>query len=456
MRILIILTQDQYVRNYIQTGAFDALRRGHECLILLADPTRQLDEMRDVPGFIGVVRVDKETERAHYDLFNTLTWYHRSRSRTFRYRFSRLYRSYPYTTPRNVLRNLRGLIKAARYVLLGNHVVGRVTIPRMIDRLPINADLVRALGEVQPDLVVMPSSASDPIGNDLVRLSQKSSFRSLFLVDNWDNLSSKSVFWATPDFLGVWGDQSRDHAAEIHGIAREQVFLLGTPRFESYYQVRTMATPGPFPFPYVLFCGSALPFDELGALHRLDDEVDRYPDVYRDLKIVYRPHPYRQPRLSPDTFRESDFRHTVIDRQVADAYHRRDNTFQPPLAYYPALLASARLVVGPLTTMLVESLLCATPVLGITYDDGIHYTSPHNAYRFYMHFEGIEGIRGLRLVSDADRLGDELRQLIVAPPTLVPDEIDASLQYFLYKDDMSYGERLAQAVSRIAMWPGAA
>ena len=162
----------------------------------------------------------------------------------------------------------------------------------MIRRLGVNADLERVLREVRPDLVLLPCSAYDPIGNDLARLAPSLGFKTLFLVDNWDNLSSKSIFWAKPDFLGVWGEQSRDHAERIHDIGRERVFLLGTPRFESYYAVdKTSPGTKAYPFPYILFCGSALAFDELSALRLLDDELSRRPDLYGGTKVVYRPHP---------------------------------------------------------------------------------------------------------------------------------------------------------------------
>lgn len=443
MRLLIVLGSDEYVRNYAQTDAFRALRRDHDVHVLLADRCKQ-----DVLGSARFA-VDKALEKQHYELFNVLTWRHRRRSRTFRYRFSRFYRTYPNDSLRNVWRNLTGLRSAARYVALGNRVVAPLAIPRMIENIPINPSLECAVAEIAPDLALMPCSAYDPIGNDLVRLGHAQGFRTLFLVDNWDNLSSKSIFWAVPDFLGVWGEQSREHATRIHDIPPDRVSLLGTPRFEGYYAQRTTPAASPYPFPYILFAGVALAFDELSALRRLDAELAAHSEVYGDLKIVYRPHPHRQPRLCPDEFREDDFRHVVLDRQVADAYYQKAAVF-PSLDYYPALLANARVVVCPLTTMLIEALVCGTPVLAITYDDGLHYTSPHNAYRYYLHFEGIERIRGLTLAGDPARLGAQLRALVRSPPAVSQAEIDASLRHFLYDDARRYADRLGEVVAKLA------
>ena len=319
MKILIVLSQDEYIRNYCQTGAFESLQRDHECYILVADRCTQAETLRNLPGYLGKLKTDASLDNAHYDLFNVLTWQHRKTSRTFYFRFSRLYKTFPNNRWTNIIHNLRGLKKAARYVLLGNRAVGKFAIPRLIARCPVNPDLDRVEQTLQPDLVLLPCSAYDPIGNDLARLGSSRGFRTLFLVDNWDNLSSKSIFWATPDFLGVWGEQSREHATSIHGIAAERLFLLGTPRFENYYTANKKQMPSPYPFPYVLFCGVALAFNEVEALRLLDEEIYRHPELYGDLRIVYRPHPQRQQRHCPDVVREEDFHRVVLDQQVKDA-----------------------------------------------------------------------------------------------------------------------------------------
>jgi glycosyltransferase involved in cell wall biosynthesis len=457
VKLLIVIGRDEYARNYGQTQAFAPLLQQHECHLLIADRCSLAHDAFGVPpSLVTVLKTDDRVDHAHHEIFNILTWNQRRKSRTFYYRFSRYYRTYPYDSPRNLVRNLKGIREAVKYVLLGNRVVGKVAIPRLIRKLPVNADLERALREVKPDLVLLPCSAHDAIGDDLTRLAPELGFRTLFLVDNWDNLSSKSIFWTKPDFLGVWGEQSREHAQRIHDIGPERVSLLGTPRFERYYAIERSQVKSPYPFPYVLFCGSALAFNELEALRLLDQELSSRPDLYGELRVVYRPHPQRQTRLCPDVFREGDYRRVVLDEQLKQAYEQGNKRFQPSLDYYPSLLASARLVVCPLTTMLVESLICGTPVLAITYDDGVHYTSPHNAYRYYLHFEGIERIQGLHLNRERARLGAELRALIVQPPQLSRAAIHASLQHFIYRDGRSYADRLAAAVAQIGAGSGVA
>jgi hypothetical protein len=445
MKILIFLSRDEYVRNYLQTDALSTLS-GHEILFLLSDKCKNRKPAEGKPGFLGILPSDPASEKKQYELFNFLMWRHRKRSRTFYYRFSRFYKTFRLPGLKNRLLNLRGRLQAAKYVLLGNRVLGPIVIPALIRGIPASQGLARILEQAKPDLVVFPSSAYDPLGNDLVRTARPRGIKTLFVIDNWDNLSSKSIFWAPPDFLGVWGEQSRQHAIRIHGIDPSRVQNIGTPRFQSYYEVDPAKVTSHYPFEYILFCGVALAFDELGALKRLDAEISAHPEVYGGLKIVYRPHPYRHARFCPDVFKEEDFKNVVIDKQVRDAYYRTDSDFHPALDYYPVLLSKARLVVCPLTTMLIESLLCGTQVLAITYDDKIHYTSPMFAYKYYLHFEGIERIKGLNFAGRAEALGEDMRRLISDAPTVTRAGIFESLNHFIFSDDRPYKARLGNLV----------
>lgn len=449
MKILIFLSRDEYVRNYLQTEALSGLS-SHELVFLLSDKCKNRKSLEGKPGFLGTLPSDPVSEKKQYELFNFLMWRYRKRSRTFYYRFSRFYKTFRLPGIKNRLLNLRGRLQAAKYVLLGNRFIGPLVIPAIIRGLPESSGLSRILDESKPDLVIFPSSAYDPLGNDLVRTAKPRGIKTLFLIDNWDNLSSKSIFWALPDYLGVWGEQSREHAGRIHGMSPENVFSIGTPRFQSYYEVDPAAVRSHFPFDYILFCGVALAFDELAALKRLDDEISSHPEVYGTLKIVYRPHPYRHMRFCPDLFREEDFRNVVIDPQVKDAYYKTDSDFHPALDYYPVLLSKARLVVCPLTTMLIESLLCGTRVLAITYDDKLHYTSPMFARRYYLHFEGIEKIKGLSFADSEAGIGSDMRRLIQDKAGIARSDMFSSLNHFIYSDGKPYSARLRGLVDSIS------
>jgi hypothetical protein len=140
-------------------------------------------------------------------------------------------------------------------------------------------------------LVMFPSSAFEPIVVNTLLAIRDTKALSLMLVDNWDNLSSKTVLWELPDYLATWGRQSSQHAIEIQGMESEKVFEIGTARFSNHLVARTTSTISKIGYDYVLFVGTFLEYDEYACLELLNNEIEANPQVYGSLRVIYRPHP---------------------------------------------------------------------------------------------------------------------------------------------------------------------
>lgn len=349
-----------------------------------------------------------------------------------------------------VYRNLFDSGSPLRSILLGNRVVYGMLGGIYQNRIPVNEDLILYITNLKPDLILFPSSAYDPDGNDVARIGKLYGVPTLFLIDNWDNLSSKSIFWAFPDHLGVWGQQSKEQAMRIHGFSPDRVTPLGTPRFDNYFILRDQALTRHFDFEYVLFAGLAIAFDEVAALRIIEQEIASKPDVYGGLKVVYRPHPWRHKRISNDHFDEKEYSHVIMDPQLRDAYYGKNRLFQPDLGYYPSLLKHSRFVVASPTTMLIESLIFRKQVMVLAYDDGIHLTSPHNAWANYEHFRGIERVEGVSLCLDKSSLAEQFRRLWLHQEEVDAEKQAGDLDYFLFDDGGRYRDRLAALVSKLS------
>lgn len=453
MKILIIITNNLYVRNYLSTSAFSDIERTYPNTFYLCETSvNEIDSLRTRPGFIGSYTLDPVAYDQHIELLNVLMWRFRKRSSTFMFRFLILY--WPKTSKfhhenptKNPFRKVARYLKALKYPFLGNFIVSRISLPALKARIRVNAEIDAHLKRLRPDLVILPASAYDPIGTDLVTLSPQYGYQTLFLIDNWDNLSSKSVLWKKPDFLCVWGEQTRQHATAIHDMAPDSVFPVGTPRFETYYSNSKPSSP--YPFRYVLFCGCSEPFDEITALHLLDAEISANQDFFGEMKVIYRPHPSRHKRFCDDLFRKENFSNVMLDRQIVSHYYQPDADFQPDLEYYPALLFNATVVVAPLTTMVIEALICGKPVVAIVYDDDVHFTSPHNTYKYFHHFKGIEAVHGLQFCHRKDNLGASLRSVVRGFEMIDRERIRKSVQYFLHHDGEPYSIRIKNVVDTI-------
>jgi hypothetical protein len=465
-KVLIVITDETYVRNYLRTSAFSALEKEHDCHIVCYRGLALADEVARHEGFHGYYDLDPVMEKRHHFLFNLMMWRYRKKSATFFYRWLR--NSNWHLVKRNghpmsrILSYIHwfgsALInpKGIRIPLLASRVLFPVTSFFLKRSIRYNTSIFKLIDRHEFDLIIYPSAAFDSVSVDLVSIGRDLQIQTLCLIDNWDNLSSKTVFWKKPDHLGVWGPQASEQAQKIHGFSFDQLHLLGTPRFEGYFAARIeMPKRAPYDFPYGLFVGSAMPFDDIGTLRTLEEIMARSPSLSSDFRLVYRPHPWKQKRRVDSDFRQQEFGRIVLDRQFSEMEAGRaitpsnDPSFQPALDYYPGLLLNSTFVVGPLTTMLFEGSLCGKPVIALSYFDGHH---ANTSKRYFTHFDGMEKVPGFnfcqteldlfRLVTDA-----------INYDTPDYDEVDRATSYFLYRGEETYASRLNKVVSYVLANP---
>jgi hypothetical protein len=441
VRKLIVIGADNYVRNFVQTGAFEAIEdadtyyvaaaRGvihPEARAVLASRSNYLGEVADSP------RRARAYSRLQVLLLSSL----RDRSRTIREKV-------------RLLPPLRRL----RFKVLSHPRLRERFIRRYLDRAGLNQPLHDLMRSLKPDLVIAPSGGIDHFVTDALRSARDLEIPSLVLVFNWDNLSSKGAFAVKPDYLAVWGEQSVEHAIRIHGFERERLRILGVPTFDSYFHHEPGTTKAPFPFRYALFAGCYAPFDEAAALERLDQAIE---ERGLDLTVVYRPHPHRRPRKRPDRIDEDRLSHVVIDPQVRELYEAsfqeygwrapRSKPLLPALDYYPALLENAEFTVCPLSTMIVESAIFERRVIVIAYDDGVHEDSPALVVN-YDHFEGIDRVDGFeicRTAEDLPRLFCRFATIDERPAVPLREQI----RWWLHHDESTYADRLGALVRELA------
>ena len=450
MRTLVLIGAELYVRNFIDTGAFDALDPDDTWYVAsggraASEETRR--RLETLPTYLGAVEDPRPRAADRYRRLRTVFLAAaRRRSRTMRHKLSLM----PW--PDRVFYTLAALPGV-------RHVLRAATLRRA----GLGPELHTLIKRLRPDLVIAPSGGFDTLVWDGLRSAQALGIPTLMLIQNWDNLSSKGLFPVRPDYLGVWGEQSVEHARRIHGFEPERVATLGAPSFEGYFRHRPGSTDSPFPFRYVLFAGCFAPFDERAALRRLDRAIDA---AELDVTVVYRPHPHRMPRAKPDFIDEDDFAHVVLDPQMRDHYavsiaeqggsaspkRRRMKPQMPALDYYPALLEHAELVVCPLSTMIVEAALFERPVIVVAYDDGVHRNSPA-AVVDYEHFEGVDRVEGFHVARRPEQLDEAVVRLVRGDAPPAPPLRD-QLRWWLHFDERSYGERLGDWVEVIARREG--
>ena len=53
-------------------------------------------------------------------------------------------------------------------------------------------------------------------------------------MNSWDNPSTKRSIVGNPDWLFVWGDQTKNHAIKYMNISKDKVIKFGAPQVENY------------------------------------------------------------------------------------------------------------------------------------------------------------------------------------------------------------------------------
>jgi hypothetical protein len=438
VRKLIVIALDQYVRNMVIAGAFADIE--DENTYYMSSALEDASELEGRPRYLGTIDPTTERRRSYMRLRRLLLASYRFRSRTQRIKLR-------FRPPVQ-----RGLIK-----LVSLPGLRQLAVRRLMRELGLLPELHRLLEDLRPDIVIAPTGGTDPLVLDAIRSSRALGITTLVIPFNWDNLSSKTAYPVAPDYLGVVGPQSVEHAQRIHGIPAERVSLLGAPYIDAYFHREAEATESPFPFRYVLFAGCSLPFDERTSLELLERTIE---GAGLDLKVVYRPHPQRRRRRVPDRIDEARFSHVVIDPQVRDQYLRsfepdgeRSLPPMPALEYYPALLEHAEFVICPLSTMVLESAIFEREVIVIAYHDGIHKDSP-GVVVGYDHFQGMDRIDGLHMCRRVDDLAPLFRSLAAEPRRAQARSMRAQVHPWIYHDERPYRERLAELVQAIALREG--
>lgn len=455
-KLLIVLSIDEYIRNYLRTNAFKDLEKEFQCYYLGSENLHHKSELEVNDNFVGYYSEDVQKNIKSYEYFNILMYKYKHLSSSFSYRIKRAL-----VPSRNVifhdlkiifselkrkkLTHLNKYIRYYRIKLFSKGILTSIYKKRYEKSFQLNRELENAVEKIKPEMILFPSSAYDPIGIDIIKICKQKNIKSFFLIDNWDNLSSKSILFEKPDYLGVWSEQTKKHACEIQNYDESRISIIGTPRFDHYFELREKTLTSHFSFPYILFVGSFLQYEESMVIRKLNKMLSDDRDLFHGAKVVYRPHPWR---LGGDDIIDETLENVELDPQIKDKYLLKDrsSSFQPNLNYYPALIKNADIVIGGLSSMLVECLIFRKPYLGLIYDDG-KIMSPKNVYENYEHYRGIEKLDSMHFCSDLNQLREDLIKTKDLKNNIDFEELDKKREYFIYRHpNRTYSENLSYTI----------
>jgi hypothetical protein len=261
-------------------------------------------------------------------------------------------------------------------------------------------ELTSVLKEISPDVVVYVSSLYEYTSIPISKFCHDNKIPYLLITDNWDNISSKRTLWENPDFVGVWGQQSRIMACKLNNLDDSQLLHIGSPRMTPLFNMEPLPKNPTQTLKKVLFVGSSLVIDENEIIMKILKEIKL---SFQEFQLIYRPYPWRAHAISEEILQNAHFE---LDPSIQEnVLAGKSDNFDPHFFEYAKMLHEADLVIGCLTTMVLEAAMIGKMTIGLVHaDESAGLDSPDIGFEMCEHFKGLERFPNLLLCNDINSL----------------------------------------------------
>lgn len=261
-----------------------------------------------------------------------------------------------------------------------------------------NPNIRKVLQKLAPDKILLISGgAFSNYENVIIKYSKRNDIPSGLLIDNWDNLSSKSIFWRKPNAVAVWGANMAKDAIDIQNFANARITLIGSSRLDSEKSISIKPITG-----QVLFAGSGWQFsDEIKLLELSAKVLSKH-----NLTLVYRPHPAFQERTSKQIISLAKLNNIVI---YNNEEIKNKNFFYEKESLYSLIeqVMTCKFLIAAHSTVIVEALYFGKKVVAFSGTDS-RLLKNMNGWDAYRH---MHEIRGNQNVFESDNYDDFVRNL---------------------------------------------
>jgi len=261
--------------------------------------------------------------------------------------------------------------------------------------------------------------------NSVGRFLRYRNIINILLIDNWDNLSSKSKLWIRPKRILVWGQNMKNDAIQIQNFKEEEILITGSYRIDKLPESFSKNSKT-----IVYFVGSGLQHSyEVEILMNLALYLDKFGD--KGVKVVYRPHPYTLRNHKMDYLRVqiSNFKNIEIDQDILNKINGVFYT-EDSMRKLETSIIDAALVVGLHSTVIVEALYFGKKVVAYsTAEHGIFMGQ--NLWDMYTH---LHQIRSFNNLYETRSRTDFFKQILLNIENRGTDPVDFSAIAFRNED----------------------
>jgi hypothetical protein len=364
-----------------------------------------------------------------------------NRSTSYKFRLKRqIFGDYFTENPTllTILKRALGLIKALAKLTI-NFVLSKSTYYQIVKKQYINSIESMLKDEIfdkyKFDLLVGWCQTSEPTAIATIVFGQKFKVPSFLVIDNWDNLASKSVFPLEPSAIACFGNQSVEFARSIQEFKHTVVHPVGSARFEVYRDL-IESTDRNYP-KEIVFAGSALAAEDEDLLEILNNYCESSKG---GIKIKYRRHPYPQGKKVNLEDIETRFKNIYVEN-----YQENGNSLQS-LEETCKSLSQTRVLIAMPTTFLLEGILCRIPTILISFKSKVVRYNSYRMLKELEHFKGIGEVDNTYIVNTPDELIKQL-DLQLQDKSVIQTH-PKGLEYYVSWQSESFSERLIKAIDK--------
>lgn len=318
-----------------------------------------------------------------------------------------------------------------------------------------NQELRKFMNVERPDVVIHPTVLDGVYINDLTEACRSHLVPLVAIINSWDNPSTKNAVIGAPDWLLVWGPQTKAHAIQFLSMPDDRVLEFGAAQFDVY---RNPARINRDEFcrlhdierasQILLYAGSSKATDEFQHLALLDAAIER--GELGNVTVVYRPHPWGAAgkggaRIVGATWRHVRIESTMRGYMAGVAAGRRGISL-PDYRDTHDVLSAIDALMSPLSTIILEGALHGKAVACFLPDDD-DPTGHFNLALPMMHFSDLFTEPAFVVARGTTELVDAARRTLERSrdPTTAA-EVRSAARYFSASFDEPYSRRLLDFV----------
>ena len=451
MKILVFIEHDIVIRHFIHSRVLAPLAARHDLLFVFPEAGH-----KRVATDIAALDLGAPFVRLAVQMTRRKLW-----QRLFQINLLRWRRGRQQAVLRRAYWRLLGWKAALLYSMIGLPGVFQLYRRRALATLAADpyGDLEALLGAQRPDVILHPSVLEGEYINDLVDASRNHAIPLAVIMNSWDNPSTKLAIVGKPDWLLVWGPQTKRHAMEYMGMAAPRIVEFGAAQFDVY---RSPARLGRAEFcrlhdidpaaKILLYAGSSKETDEFSHLVAIDEAIEA--GRLGHVVAVYRPHPWGDGGRGGERFAGHAWRHVRIEstmRAYLEGVRAGHHGMTiPDYRHTHDVLSSVDALVSPLSTIILEAALHGKPVLCFLPED-------ERAARHFkivaplIHFEDMFSTPEFLLARGGDALIPKLAELLaMTADGGAPARLAGACGHFVRSFDRPYGDRLVDFVEGMA------